>query len=76
MGSFIRTYLPIHLITQAHIFWPTVLTIASVWGISRITTNYNIINNMPRGEQITADFHFFERELTGFRPLACDIYPR
>lgn len=39
------------------------------WGISRITTNYEILNNMPRGEKITADFRFFERQLSGFRPM-------
>ncbi len=51
-----------------------VLAILCAWGISRITTNYNIINNMPRGEQITEDFKFFERELTGFRPLEFAVF--
>lgn len=43
-------------------------------GIARITTNYNIISNMPRGEQITNDFRYFERELSGFRPLEFAIF--
>ncbi|RMF04855.1 MAG: hypothetical protein D6772_00005, partial [Bacteroidetes bacterium] len=51
-----------------------VVAIVCVFGISCITTNYNIINNMPRGEQITADFQFFERELSGFRPLEFAIF--
>lgn len=51
-----------------------VLTLLCGYGISRITTNYNIINNMPRGAQITQDFQFFERELTGFRPMEFAVY--
>lgn len=38
-------------------------------GISKITTNYNILSNMPIGEKITEDFHYFEENLTGFRPM-------
>ena len=41
----------------------------SLWGISRITTNYSISNNLPTGEKITADFLFFEKHLAGFRPM-------
>ncbi len=48
--------------------------ILSIWGISRISTNYNIIDNLPRGQQITQDFRFFERELTGFRPMEYAVY--
>ncbi|PHI20436.1 hypothetical protein CEQ90_08220 [Lewinellaceae bacterium SD302] len=40
-----------------------------VLGISMITTNYRIESNLPKGEKITADFLYFERELAGFRPL-------
>ncbi len=46
----------------------------SLLGISRITTNYDIINNLPRGEKITEDFRFFERELSGFRPFEVAVY--
>lgn len=46
----------------------------SLWGISMISTNYDIIDNMPRNRKITSDFQFFERELAGFRPLEFAIY--
>lgn len=46
-----------------------VVTGLCAWGISLITTNYTIINNMPRGEKITEDFRYFEKKFTGFRPL-------
>ncbi|MEL6659403.1 MAG: MMPL family transporter [Bacteroidota bacterium] len=50
------------------------LVVLCAWGISNITTNYNIISNMPRGERITEDFQFFERELSGFRPMEFAIF--
>ncbi|MCH2084661.1 MAG: MMPL family transporter [Saprospiraceae bacterium] len=50
------------------------ILILSFIGISRITTNYNIANNMPSGEKITEDLFFFEKELTGFRPMEFAIY--
>lgn len=57
------------------ITWGSVaLTIISFWAISRITTNYSIIDNMPRGGQITQDFAFFEKELSGFRPMEFAIF--
>lgn len=43
-------------------------------GISTITTNYGIIDNLPRGKKITEDFTFFEKELTGFRPMELAVY--
>ena len=48
--------------------------VLSAWGISRITTNYGIINNMPKGKKITEDFRFFEAFLTGFRPFEFAVY--
>jgi predicted RND superfamily exporter protein len=51
-----------------------IVLLLSAWGISRITTNYSIINNMPIGEQITEDFQFFEKYLTGFRPFEFAVY--
>lgn len=42
-------------------------------GISQITTNYTLIRNLPRGEKITEDFHFFEEKFTGFRPMEVAI---
>lgn len=38
-------------------------------GISMITTNNRIESALPRGAKLTEDFLFFERELSGFRPL-------
>lgn len=38
-------------------------------GISMISTNYRLVKNMPRGEKITEDFQFFEKEFSGFRPF-------
>lgn len=47
------------------------------WGISKITTNYRIEDQMPRGQQITKDFMYFEKEFAGFRPyeLAVETGP-
>ena len=45
-----------------------------LWGISRISTNYDIISNMPMGEKITEDFKYFEANLTGFRPMEFAVY--
>lgn len=46
----------------------------SFWGISMISTNYRVESNLPRGEKITADFQYFEKKLTGFRPLEIAVY--
>jgi len=46
----------------------------SFLGISLISTNYDIVDNMPRNQKITNDFRFFEQELAGFRPLEFAIY--
>lgn len=43
-------------------------------GISLVTTNYDIVNNLPRGKKITEDFLFFEKELAGFRPMEFAVY--
>lgn len=43
-------------------------------GISMVTTNYDIVNNLPRGKKITEDFLFFERELAGFRPVEYAVF--
>ncbi len=40
-----------------------------VLGISKITTNYNIESNLPRGAKITEDFMYFENQFSGFRPF-------
>lgn len=60
---------------RRQIAWGTLAVILiSTIGISQITTNYSIINNMPLGSRITEDFTFFERELTGFRPMEFAVY--
>ena len=41
----------------------------SLYGISKVTTNYTIIHNLPTGKKITEDFKYFEQKFTGFRPL-------
>ncbi len=46
----------------------------SLFGISLITTNYDIIDNLPRGQKITKDFLYFEEALSGFRPLEIAVY--
>lgn len=57
------------------IVWGGLITLAvSLYGISLITTNYDIINNLPRGKKITEDFKYFEKALTGFRPLEVAVY--
>ncbi len=45
-------------------------------GISKISTNYNIIDNMPRGEKITEDFLFFENMFAGFRPMEFAVFAK
>jgi predicted RND superfamily exporter protein len=46
-----------------------VVAILCAVGISMITTNNRIESALPRGKKITEDFLFFEKELSGFRPL-------
>ncbi|HMR86932.1 MAG TPA: MMPL family transporter [Saprospiraceae bacterium] len=45
-----------------------------ILGISKITTNYNIEDNLPVGEPITNDFKFYEKHYAGFRPLEFAIF--
>lgn len=46
----------------------------TIFGMTQVTTNYNIIQNMPTGKKITEDFKFFEAELTGFRPVEFAVF--
>jgi len=50
-------------------FTTFVFLVFSAIAISKISTNYNVKNNLPRNSKITDDFEFFEREMAGFRPL-------
>jgi len=45
----------------------------AMWGISKVTTNYNLSSNLPRGEKITRDFTYFEENFAGFRPFEIAI---
>lgn len=38
-------------------------------GCLMVTTNYKLEENLPRGEKITRDYHYFEDNFVGFRPL-------
>ena len=48
-------------------------TLICFWGISMIHTNFKFNENLPEGSQIAADFHFFQKKFTGFRPLEVAI---
>lgn len=39
------------------------------WGWTLVSTNYRIEDQLPRGQQITQDFQYFEEEFAGFRPF-------
>ncbi|MBL0098947.1 MAG: MMPL family transporter [Saprospiraceae bacterium] len=55
---------------QKNIFTITILLmLVFIAGITQISTNYNIENNLPRGAKVTEDFKFFESNYAGFRPL-------
>lgn len=42
-------------------------TMICVYGLSLVTTDYKITENLPRGEKVTLDFVYFEKEFFGFR---------
>ena len=52
------------------------LLLISVYGISRIGTNYTIAGNLPNKMKVTADFHFFEKIFSGFRPLDYAVFAK
>ena len=59
----------------ARIAWGTAIALVLCGvGIAQISTNYQIIDNMPRGAKITEDFKFFERKFTGFRPFELAVF--
>ena len=51
----------------------TVLSICG-YGITKITTNYSIEDNMPIGQKVTKDFFYFEKVFAGFRPLEYAVF--
>jgi uncharacterized protein len=48
----------------------------SLLGVSRIHTNYQIKDNLPRGQKITEDFVYFEKKFSGFRPVEFAVFPQ
>ena len=46
----------------------------SLFGISTITTNYRLENNLPIGSKITEDFRFFEKQFAGYRPVEFGVF--
>ena len=46
----------------------------SFYGISIITTNYQLANNLPIGQKITKDFQFFEKQFAGYRPVEFGVF--
>jgi len=40
----------------------------SAWGISMISTNYTIMENLPEGYKVRSDFEYFEKMFGGYRP--------
>ncbi len=50
------------------------VALISFYGISIITTNYQLENNLPIGKKITKDFQFFERQFAGYRPVEFGVF--
>lgn len=46
----------------------------SFYGISIITTNYQLADNLPIGQKITKDFQFFEQQFAGYRPVEFGVF--
>ena len=52
------------------------ITILMVIGISFVSTNYRVENNLPRGARVTEDFAYFEKEFAGFRPFEYAVFAK
>jgi len=50
------------------------VALISFYGISIITTNYQLENNLPIGQKITKDFQFFEKQFAGYRPVEFGVF--
>lgn len=46
-----------------------VVLLICAWGLSMVSTNTKIEKILPLRQKITADFQFFEKEFSGFRPF-------
>ena len=63
----------INLFTQKFpnriLFFSVVFTGVCLWGLSKVNTNYQIKESLPKGSAIANDFEFFQNNYGGFRPL-------
>lgn len=50
------------------------ILLISGYGISLLSTNYQLENNLPRGAAITEDFRYFEQKFAGFRPMEVAVF--
>lgn len=50
-----------------------VILAISLFGISKITTNYTLSSNLPLNAKLTQDYKYFEKVFAGFRPLEVAI---
>jgi uncharacterized protein len=50
------------------------ILLVCVYGVSKIKTNYSVLENMPVGQKVTEDFIFFEKVFAGFRPLEYAVF--
>jgi uncharacterized protein len=73
-----RSFYWLHFFTQRNarwISWGAVVIFAiCIYGISKITTNYKIEDNLPIGAKVTTDFTYFEKHFAGFRPVEYAIF--
>ena len=51
------------------LFFSAIFMGICIWGLSKINTNYQIKESLPKGSAIAADFVFFQDNYGGFRPL-------
>jgi len=60
-------------ITKRHhrgiLYGSLVFTFICIWGITKIDTNYQIKESLPKNSAIAEDFTFFQQNYSGFRPL-------
>ena len=50
-----------------------VILFLSLWGVSKISTDYDIMSTLPRGKKVTSDFKYFEKNVAGFRSIELDF---
>lgn len=52
-----------------------IVIIVSIFGISRVSTNYTLLSDVPKDSKLREDFKYFENVLAGARPLDIAIIP-